>query len=112
MRGRMSLTMIMTLICLGAGRSEAQATTNAAGGGGGGLCDERCVYVSTPVASGWACRYSPGLGEGWSCSATTDICTILLPSNGCPFAMLESSIRFGEQFVQLCRPVSVEPVSI
>lgn len=104
MKLRWVLLMAVGLCVTSGGSIQAQATTQAVGGGGGGLCDERCRYLSTPLGSGWGCERTPGLGEGWSCQASTDICTILLPSGGCPFALIESAIRSGEQYVQLCLP--------
>lgn len=95
--------LIVTLSCMGMQPLEAQMQTNAAAGGGGGRCDERCINLTTPFSSGWACSYSPGLGEGWGCSASTEVCMIFTPIAGCPFALLESAFRTDEQYVQLCK---------
>lgn len=104
--------LLVVLSCLGGSSLEAQMQTNAEGGGGGGRCDERCVNMTTPFASGWACRYSPGMGEGWGCSASTEVCMIFTPMAGCPFALLESAFRTTEQYVQLCKSSSQELASL
>lgn len=102
-----TILLLVAVICF-AGVEQANAQrrvqTTEASGGGGGLCNEACVYISNPFGSGWGCRTMNGLGQGYSCYATTDICMILIPSTGCPMALLEPVFRTGEQFVQFCAP--------